>query len=46
LHNTIFNFTKVLNISQFSLADAGEFFAHHFIFNFAYMYTKEQIIQK
>jgi hypothetical protein len=35
LHNTYFNFTKVLNINQFSWADAGEFFAHQFIFNFA-----------
>jgi hypothetical protein len=41
-----FNFTKVLNINQFSPEDAPEFFTHQFIFNFAIMYKKEQILNK
>jgi hypothetical protein len=45
LHNSCFNFTKVLNIADIVPVPESEFTADNYIFNFARMYTKEQIIE-
>jgi hypothetical protein len=44
LHTFSVYLTKVLNIAGFGSANRGEFTAANFIFNFADIYTKEQII--